>query len=145
VRELLLFLHVLAAATWIGAALWVPGDVRRTLALGRPAADALAARVAPALRLDLYAGAAVLLTGISIISVEGGRPRLGITLGLLFTMARLGVVGGAMLPAWRRVEAAIAGGGELAAAAASARRMAMLSGIAHALWILALAGMIFQV
>jgi hypothetical protein len=37
----------------------------------------------------------------------------------------------------------VAGGPDLAAAMPAARRMAMLSGIAHALWLVALAGMIF--
>ena len=41
-HSLLVFLHVLAAALWMAAALWVSGDVRRTLAMGRPYVDGLA-------------------------------------------------------------------------------------------------------
>lgn len=141
-RELLVFLHILSAATWIGAALWVPGDVKRTLALGRPFVEQLAARARPALKLDLYAGFAVLVTGVLLIGVDGGHPRTGILVGFTATLARLLVVGFASMPAWRRVEAAVASG-DLAPAAAPARRLAMLGGIGHALWAIALAGMIF--
>jgi hypothetical protein len=143
VRELLLLLHVLATATWLGAALWTPGDVRRTLALGRPQADALAARAGPALRLDLGAGIASIVTGLAILLWDGGHPRLGIQVGLVLSVVRLLVVWLGMLPTWRRIAARIASGEDLAGAEPGARRMGMFSGIAHTLWVLALAGMVF--
>lgn len=142
-RNVVLLLHILSSAAWIGAALWVPGDVKRTLALGRPHAEALAARVGPGLRLDVYAGLATLITGLGVLAVDGVHPRPGIMVGFLAAMARLAVVWAAMAPAWRAVEARIASGGDLAAAMPPARRMAMLSGIAHTLWLVALAGMVF--
>ena len=141
--RILVFLHVLAAAAWLGAALWVAGDVRRTLALGRPLADSLAARVAPALRLDLLAGGATLATGLALLALEGPpAARPGILAGLGLTLARLGLTSLLALPAWRRVEAAIAAG-DLGAAAGPSKRLAMLGGVGHALWLGALAGMIF--
>lgn len=142
-RNLALLLHILSAATWIGAALWMPGDVRRTLALGRPHAEALATRARSALRLDLLAGIATVVTGLGVLGLDGVHPGTGIMVGFAASFLRLAVVWVGMLPAWKAVEARIAGGGDLAPAAAPARRMGMLSGIAHTLWLVALAGMIF--
>lgn len=142
-RDFVLLLHILSAAAWIGAALWLPGDVRRTLALGRPHAEALAARVVPALRLDLMSGIATLVTGLGVLGLDGVHPGTGIMVGFAAAFVRLAVVWVGMLPAWKAVEARIAGGGDLAPAAKPARRMGMLSGIAHTLWLVALAGMVF--
>lgn len=142
-RDLVLMLHILSAAAWIGAALWLPGDVKRTLALGRPHTEALAERVRPALRLDLLAGIATLVTGLGVLGLDRAHPGTGIMVGFAAAFLRLGVVWGGMLPAWRAVEARIAAGGDLTPAVAPARRMGMLSGIAHTLWLVALAGMIF--
>lgn len=141
--DLLRFLHILFAAAWIGAALWVSGDVRRTLALGKVDLLALRARVSPALGLDLGAGGAVLVSGLVLMIMEGQvAHRIGILVGLFATLARMGVMGLALAPAWRKVEAAI-GAGDLAAATAPAKKMGMFAGIAHTLWMVALAGMVF--
>ena len=137
-----LFFHVLSAATWLGAALWTPGDVRRTLALGKPHTDALSRRARPALSLDLWMGVATLLTGIAAIGLEGGVPRTGVLVGFVAVLSRIGVLALGMRPAYRSVEAAL-GQGDLTAAGGPARRLAMLAGIAHLLWVVALAGMVF--
>lgn len=136
------FLHILAAAAWLGAALWTPGDVRRTLALGKPYTDALPRRVRPALSLDLWTGVATLLTGLVFIALEGGVPRSGVLVGFGAVLIRLAVLTLGMRPAYRRVEAS-ASAGDLAAAEAPARRLAMFGGIGHVLWVIALAGMVF--
>ncbi len=138
-----LFLHVTAAATWLGAALWMPGDVRRTLALGPPHTSALARRAGPALSLDLWAGLATLVTGLVAIALEGGVPRAGIVVGLGAVLVRLGLLALGIFPAYRRVVRAV-GTGDLASADAPARRLAGLSGAAHLLWMVALAGMVFK-
>lgn len=136
------FLHILVAAAWLGAALWTPGDVRRTLALGKPCTDALPRRARPALSLDLWTGLATLLTGIAFIALEGGVPRTGVMVGFGAVVVRLAVLTLGMRPAYRRVEAAVTSG-DLAAADAPARRLGMLAGIGHLLWVIALAGMVF--
>jgi hypothetical protein len=142
VLTIALFLHVLSAATWLAAALWTTGDVRRTLALGRPHTDALPQRARPALALDLWAGVATLLTGLAVIGLQGGVPKLGVMVGLAAALVRLAILGLTILPAartiWRALEM-----GDLAGAAAPAKRLAMLSGIGHLLWLIALGGMIF--
>lgn len=140
----LVFLHVLVTSVWIGAALWVAGDVRRALALGRPHSDALAARVRPALGLDAAAGLATVVTGGLLVWEQAVGVRLGITVGFLVTLARLGVVA-SMRRAFRDVVARLQAGEAVAPSDASARRISMLSGIAHTLWLVALATMVFPV
>jgi hypothetical protein len=143
-HDAFLFLHILLAATWLGAALWATGDVRRTLALGRPHTDVLAARTRPALSLDLWAGLGTLVTGLVLTGlVYQGMPEPGILVGLGAVLVRLALLGAAVLPAFRRLDKAIAAG-ELASAGSTAKRLGMFSGIAHLLWIVALAGMIFR-
>lgn len=144
-HPLLVFLHVLSVSAWIAAALWVAGDVKRTLGLGRPHLDALAARIRPALGLDAVAGIATIVTGSLLVWEEGlGMPRLGITAGIVLALLRLGILA-AMRRAWRGLLARIQAGEAVAAGDPAARRMSMLSGIAHTMWLLALAGMVFPV
>ncbi len=144
-HALLVFLHVVAVSAWLGAALWVAGDVKRTLALGRPDADALAARVRPPFGLDAAAGAATFVTGLLLMWEEGmGHPPLGISAGIVLALFRGGVLA-AMRGAWRRILTRLGAGEPVAPDDPAARRMAMLSGIAHALWLLALAGMVFPI
>jgi hypothetical protein len=138
-----LFLHIGAAATWLGAALWTPGDVRRTLAMGPPHTAALAGRAGVAISLDLWAGLATLVTGLVLVALQGGVPRTGIAVGLVAVLIRLGLVAMGTLPAWRQVRRALASG-DLAKARAPARRLAVLAGPAHLLWAVALAGMVFR-
>lgn len=140
---LVLFLHVLSVSIWMAAALWVSGDVRRTLASGRPHVGALPARIRPMLGLDAAAGIAALATGLLVMWEEGiTRPRFGIAAGIVLTLVRIGLLAG-VRRAWRSVLVRIQAGETVPASDPSARRMAMLSGIAHTLWLLALAGMVF--
>lgn len=140
----ILFLHILFAATWLGAALWAAGDVRRTLALGRPHTDALVPRVRPALSLDLWSGLGTFLTGVALTGMlYQGMPPTGILVGFLAALVRLGLLLGAVMPALRRVEQALAAG-DPAAATRQAKRLGMFSGIGHLLWVVALAGMIYR-
>ncbi len=144
-HSLLVFLHVVAVSVWMAAALWVSGDVSRALGLGRPYVDALAARVRPKLGLDAAAGGATLATGLLLMWEEGmTHPRIGITVGFVLTLLRLGLLA-AMRRAWRSIASRLERGEAVPATDPSAKRMAMLSGIAHALWLLALAGMVFPV
>ncbi len=144
--DLLKFLHVLCASAWLGATLWLAGDVRRTLALGRGQTGALGARVRPALGLDVGAGVATILTGILVMVAEGGgHPRTGIMVGFVLALARLVIVLAGLRPAWLAVAARLAAGEEVPPTAAPVKRMAMFSGIAHTLWVIVLAMMIFPI
>lgn len=142
-HSLLVFLHVVAISVWMAAALWVSGDVSRALALGRPHVDALAARVRPKLGLDAAAGVAAVVTGLLLMWEMGmGHPRPGISAGIVLTLARLGLLA-AMRRAWRSIAARLERGERVETRDPAVRRMSMLSGIAHTLWLLALAGMVF--
>jgi len=144
-HSLLVFLHVLSISAWIAAALWVAGDVKRALGMGRPHVDALAARVRPALGLDALAGIATIVTGSLLVWEERlGMPRLGISAGIVLALLRLGILT-AMRRTWRGILARIQAGETVPAADPAARRMTMLSGIAHTMWLLALAGMVFPI
>jgi hypothetical protein len=140
---LLKLLHVLSMATWLGAALWIPGDVKRTVAAGGDPA-ALGARVRPALALDLGAGLATIVTGVLLLFVHGLPLRTGLEAGSALGILLLALVAAAIRPAWKRVEAALAAG-DRTAAAAGARRLAALSGVGHLLWLAALALMVLPV
>jgi hypothetical protein len=142
VNAILLFLHILSAAVWLGAALWVAGDVRRTLALGKPFVSALPARVSAGRRLDHGAGAATMLTGIALIVVIGGHPRTGIILGFLLALARLAVAGALYRPTWVRLAARLSAGEDVPPTDPAVKRLSMLSGIEHALWLGALGLMV---
>lgn len=141
----LVFLHVLSVAVWIAAALWVAGDVRRTLALGRPHVDVLATRIRPALGLDAVAGIATLVTGGLLLWDLGTfHPRPGIMAGMVFAVVRLFLLGG-MRRAARGILARIGAGEPVPPTDPAARKMSKLAGIAHVLWLAALAGMVFPV
>lgn len=141
--DLARFLHVLSASAWLGAALWVAGDVRRTLALGRPHLAALPARVGPALTLDLALGLTTVVTGLLVLLLQGLHPPPSIMAGFTLTILRILVVAIALRPTWNGLAARIAAGEEVAAADRTPKRLGMFSGIAHALWLAALATMIF--
>jgi len=143
VIDLARFLHVLSASAWLGAALWVAGDVRRTLALGRPHLAALPARVGPALSLDVWLGVATLVTGLLVLLLQGLHPGTNLMVGFAATLARLLLIALALRPAWNRLAARIATGGEVPAGDPAAKKLGMFSGIAHTLWLLALATMVF--
>lgn len=141
-HALLAFLHVLSIAVWFAAALWVAGDVRRTLGLGRPHVDALPARIRPMLGLDAAAGIATVISGALLMWEEHiGQPRIGVTVGIVATLVRLGLLAG-LRRAWKSIVERVGRGEQVAPADPAARRMAMLSGIAHTLWLVALAGMV---
>jgi hypothetical protein len=142
-HSLLVFLHVLSISVWIGAALWVSGDVSRGLGLGRPHVDTLAASIRPKLGLDAAAGIATVVTGALLMWEEAlGKPRLGLTIGIVATVVRLGVLAG-LRRAWKSIAERLANGEAVERRDPAARRMAMLSGIAHTMWLVALAGMVF--
>jgi hypothetical protein len=136
-------LHVASMAAWLGAALWAPGDIRRAMARGKPDVDALAERVGPALRLDLWAGVATVVTGL-VLFAWTGRPRLGLEIGGALGFGLLALVAAGIVPTWRRIATRLAAADEGGVAPLS-HRFAALAGVGHVLWFLALALMVLPV
>ncbi len=144
-HQVLVFLHVLSMAAWISAAMWVAGDVKRALAMGKPFVEALPGRVRPALGLDAIAGLATIGTGALLVWYDGmTRPPIGISIGIVLAFVRLGVLAG-IRRSWRSILRRLQAGEAVPATDPAARRMAMLSGIAHTAWLVALAGMVSPV
>jgi hypothetical protein len=144
-HSLLVFLHVLSISVWMAAALWVSGDVSRALALGRPYVNALAPQIRPKLGLDAGAGIATVITGALLMWEEHiGRPRIGLMVGIVATLLRLGLLA-ALRRTWKSITERLGAGEVVESRDPAARRMAMLSGMAHTLWLIALAGMVFPV
>ncbi len=135
------FLHILAAALWLGSALFWPGGVRRALALGGPPVAPALAQARVALGLDLGAGLATIATGALLVVVAGAH-QLTVAAGLLVALLRLALLLALARPAVARAGAA-ASAGDLERARAAARKIPAYAGIAHLLWAVALAAMVF--
>jgi hypothetical protein len=141
--DLVRYLHILSAALWLGAALYWPGDLRRALDAGGVAPTLALRRARAALGLDLGAGVAVFLTGGGLASMHLGN-RLTMWGGLALVLTRVVLLFALARPAVRRASAA-ADGGDLPRARAAAKGVAAYAGIAHLVWAVALALMVFPV
>ena len=140
------YLHVVSMAAWLGAALWLAGDARRSLAAGPDASRAFLNRALAALRVDRAAGLATLLTGATLIYLTRIWPAMPLPLmvGMTLGACRAGLTEGLLFPAVRRLGARLEAGEAPAALLPVAGRLAMLSGIGHLIWLGALAGMILS-
>jgi len=139
------FLHVLAAAGWFGTALFWPGALRRALASGPPHAEPGLRLARSGLGLDLGIGLALLATGLAYASPAGGRTlRAGVWIGLALTLVRLVLLLVLARPAVRRAGEAAAAA-RLDEARTAAKPVSAYAGVAHLLWLLALAMMVFPV
>jgi hypothetical protein len=138
------YLHVLSMATWLGAALWLAGDARRSLAADPAAARAFLQRALASLRLDRWAGVATFVTGAALIHLAHLWPALpaALVVGMALGVTRAGLTDALLLPTVRKLKARLEAGETPAALLPSAGRLAMLSGIGHLVWLGALAGMI---
>lgn len=134
-------LHILSMAAWLGAALWVPGDVKRSLARGGPHLGPLAERAGPAVRVDLVAGVATIATGLALMWRRGWLARPAMWIGAAFGFVLLALVAAVLVPAWNRIAARIAAG-DVRGAEAVAPRLAAATGAGHLLWLVALALMV---
>jgi len=137
-------LHVLSMAAWLGALLWLTGDVRRSIALGGPHLAPAAERGETQVRLYGYAGFATALTGIGLLWRRAWLARPALWMGALFGFGMLALAVFGLLPAWRRTAARLAAG-DAAGASATVPRLAAIAGAGHLLWVIALALMVLPV
>ena len=141
--DLARFLHILSAALWMGAALYWPGDLRRALEAGAGAPTVALRRARSALALDLGAGGATFLTGGALLSFASPSA-FTVWVGLSAILVRVALLLALARPAVRRIDAA-AQAGDLVGAKLAAKRIAAYAGVAHLLWLIALAAMVFPV
>jgi uncharacterized membrane protein len=138
--------HILATAVWFGGGLFLPGDIRRTLALGRPHADALVPRIKRVVPFLIGGGNLTLLSGLALVFIAGGfaavPPRILVGLGL--TVLLLGLGASVVAPTWNRIAHLVESGGDLAEAGRIARRFSVLNHVEHALWLAVLALMVLR-
>lgn len=132
-------LHFVSMAAWLGAAMWVASDLKRTLALGAPHTSVVGARVRPALKLDVWAGVATMVTGVALAGMGVGH-RIGIAVGFAIALVLFILVMTVVLPAGKRAAAA-AESGQLDEARRLTKSVAAFSGVAHLLWLAALVAM----
>ncbi|HUL59599.1 MAG TPA: hypothetical protein VLU43_10010 [Anaeromyxobacteraceae bacterium] len=137
-------LHVLSMAVWLASVLWLPGDVRRSIARGGPHLAAAAERGGDQVRLDLYAGIATALTGIGLLWRRAWLARPALWVGVVVGLAMVGLVAFGLVPAWRRTAGRLAAG-DAAGATATVPRLAALAAAGQLLWVIALALMVLPV
>src|SRR4051812_7168386 len=65
-------LHIAAMAVWLAGGLGLAGDVRRTLARGKPHTDLLTSRVERTLTIAMISGFLTIATGLGLIFVVYG-------------------------------------------------------------------------
>lgn len=139
-------------AVWIGVAMMIPGDVKRSFKGGIPAKpelDALRGRVAYGGKVGPVGGIGTILTGVGLIFLLGGfaavPPAIHVSLVLAIGLAVLGVVfiGGA----WRRIDERIGPEGTGASRddiAPLLRRYRVLSMMFKTGWLVILVLMVFR-
>jgi hypothetical protein len=137
--------HFLGMGLWFFAAMSAPGDVRKTLALGKPHTDQLVSRVGRAVSIGLIGGLLTIASGLAMIFAYGGfgqvRPTIHAGLSLSFVALALEL---AMLrPAITKLGESLASGDgrELRTLGG---RIGMFVGIGHLLKLVVLLLMVFR-
>ena len=129
-------LHILAMAVWFAAPLTITSDIRKTLALGKPHTQELAARVDRSVVLAMAFGVLTTVTGVLLIFQVGGfkavSPRIHTS--LLLALIALAVEMMALRPAIAR----------LSEEGATAGKIAVFAGIGHLLKVVMLVLMLIR-
>jgi len=138
-------LHIASMAVWFGAMLFLSGDVRRTLAAGPEHADLLRTRCKRATVAAAAAGGITLLTGFGLIGVLGGMGAVppAVHMGMTVSIVML-FLGGGVGRTWRSIDAGLAEGKPGADLMPLSKRITILTGIFHLLWVLTLITMVFR-
>lgn len=138
-------LHFLGMAVWFAGALNIAGDVRKTIARGKPHTEVLVPRVSRALDVGAIAAIVTIGSGLGMIFGLGGfgaiSPRIHAGLGLAILTLAVEII--LLKPAVGRLGDALSSGDgrELRPMAG---RIAMFAGITHALKLVILVLMVFR-
>jgi hypothetical protein len=144
--SLLRLVHIASMAFWLAAGVSAPGDIRRTLALGKPHTTALVARVNRSACLTIGSAIATVLTGLALVFSQGGFGAMSARLhvGFALTLATFAVGATLANPAWQRIEKILQADGDLDEARRHGRRFAGAFALESLLKVTILALMIFK-
>jgi hypothetical protein len=135
--------HIAIAAAWFGHKLLIPGDIRRSVRLGNPEAEAFLARLGRAQRFGILTGLGTLLSGGVLawtVGVASVRPGVWVGAGLVIVAIALGAI--VARPASRRLIAAVQAG-DRAGASRAGVQVGRVLGIESLLWLGALTAMVW--
>ncbi len=139
-------LHFLGMAVWFASALSIGGDVRKTIARGKPHTDVLADRVDRQINIGLIASLVTIGSGLGLIFALGGfasvGPRIHAGFSLALVTVAVEVLG--LRPTVGRLRAAL-GAGDGRDLRALTGRVAMFAGITHSLKLVTLVLMVFRI
>jgi uncharacterized membrane protein len=143
-EKALLLVHILSMAVWIAGSLSLPGDIRKTLARGKPHTEMLAGRMNRSLSIVTIAALFTIGTGFAMFFMMGGfktmphRYHAAIALAII----ALGLLSFGIRPAASQIERALAAG-EGNDLRALSGRIGMLTGIDHLLKLVIMVLMVF--
>lgn len=135
VYSLIRLVHILSMAFWLASGLWVAGDMRRTLALGKPHTELMVARIERSKHITIASALLTLASGLGIVFAQGGFSampvRIHLGIGLTFCIF---TVGAALVePIWQRIKKIVESDGDASEALRLARRFSLFYGVEHAL------------
>ncbi|MBX7100409.1 MAG: hypothetical protein K1X89_22010 [Myxococcaceae bacterium] len=138
--------HFVFMGTWFGSSVFALRDIKSALAAGPAHFSLLRGRMLVVGRLAMLSGALTLLSGVGLIFALGGFAAVpkAIHVGLLTGLATAIVGGAGVGRTWQAIDQRLEAGGDAAAVAPLVKRIAMLSGIFHLLWVVSLVLMVFR-
>ncbi len=145
VYSALVLVHILSMAVWFGGGFSLAGDVRKTLARGKPHTELLGARMSRVLSLAQISAVATIASGFGLFFARGGfksmPPRYHASIAL--SLVALGLVFFGLKPATMQVERALAAG-EGKDLRSLTKRIGMLTGVDHLLKLIIIVLMVFS-
>jgi len=143
---ILRLVHILFMATWIGAVFFTSGDVRRSLEAGPEHLSLLQDRVSRNVRIAGPSAILTLLSGFGLIFSLGGMASVPPAIHTAMTLAILAwaVSGFGIGGAWRKIQAGLAEGQDLATLAPLLKRMKISTMVFQTLWLVCLVLMVFR-
>jgi hypothetical protein len=138
-------IHLLSMAVWFVAPMSITSDLKKTIARGKPHTDALVGRVERSLNIALVGAGLTIVSGLGLIFATGGFKvvskliHAGFGLALVVLSIEFFVVKGGI----GRLEGALKGDDSRDAQAAVAK-VAMVTGIVHALKLAIMAMMVWR-
>ena len=142
---ILRIVHLVSMATWFGVGLFVPGDIRRTLAAGGDTVG-LRDRVNRVSRVASAFGWLTFLSGIGLIFAMGGMGAVPVPIHIALTLTLVTLLFNTFGTGrvWKQLDTALAAGASAESVAPQVKRMAMFSGIFQTLWLVNLLLMVLR-